>query len=64
MRTLNSLLAFGNSKLASFISDAINPTISFGINNFNNFPSIIINDEIVENAVEELVNVTYRLGFV
>ncbi len=56
--TLNSLLAFGNSKLASFISDAINPTISFGINNFNNFPSIIINDEIVENAVEELVEMS------
>lgn len=36
--SLISLLAFANSKVANFLSNIVNPSISFGVNSFGNLP--------------------------
>lgn len=53
--TLSQILLISNSKVIDFISKAINPTISFGINNFRSMPALKVEANYAEIQASRLI---------
>ena len=55
--TLEQLLSFGNSQVATFLCNAINPSLTFGIGNFRSLPAALVDHEKCAKIVSELVDI-------
>ena len=53
--SIGQLLLAANSSVADYVSGAINPTLSFGVNNFKSLPAPIIDKSQAEALFKELV---------
>jgi hypothetical protein len=54
------ILALCNTKLVSHIVEMLNPTVGFGIANFNNLPAAFVGHEVVAPLVDQLVSIAQR----
>jgi type II restriction/modification system DNA methylase subunit YeeA len=57
-KTLAELLCIANSKVISYISGAINPTLSFGVNNFRALPALAAESDILDRLGDSLVSLS------
>lgn len=55
--SVEQLLSYCNSKFASFVTKILNPTVSFGVNNFNNLPAALLPHEIIAGHVQRLIQI-------
>ena len=55
--TQEQLLSLCNSKLTTHLSRALNPSVSFGIKNFNALPAAVLGASQVQEPVARLVEV-------
>ena len=54
--TLQQLLLLCNSKIVSYIAEALNPTVGFGINNFKSIPAAMPPSDWAGKCAEVLIN--------
>lgn len=54
--SLEQIIMFSNTKFVSYIVKALNPTISFGVGNFNSLPAALISHQEIEQNVTRLIN--------
>jgi hypothetical protein len=55
--TFQQILALCNTNIVSQIIAMLNPTVGFGINNFDSLPAAFLGHDIVAPLVDELVNI-------
>lgn len=56
--SIEQLLMFCNSKFVNFINKALNPTISFGVGNFNSLPTVFVEHDIIANSTKKLLKIS------
>ena len=56
--SISQMLVLANSKIIEYISKAINPTLSFGVNNFRSMPSLSIDEEYSDIQLNKLLNIS------
>jgi len=56
--TLDQLIVYCNSKFVKYITRAINPSLSFGINNFNSLPAALLPADLVKESAAKLIHIS------
>ena len=54
--TCEQILALCNSSFASFVTKVINPTLSFGVGDFNSIPAAVLDSDVVSPLVNDLIS--------
>lgn len=53
--SLEQILSFCNNNFVAYVNRAINPTISFGVGNFNSLPAALIEHEVINKVISRLI---------
>lgn len=56
--SVEQILSFCNSKVFNYFSKAINPTVGFGVGDFNSIPGGLLPNEDVAETVRELIEIS------